>query len=149
MPFPVNAELVAVTWLRTLGLTAAVATTVPEHGDAFAANGFVQVVAAPGGSPDLYTGRQATVVQVDSWAYSAGSRKPPYGLAATLLATVKAEVDGVDLNQTLTTSATFLDVRLLGGYVQRDPIRVPDDGGLAHYSMDLLLWWVPIAEAAA
>lgn len=146
MAYPLNAELVAVTWLRTLADLPAVATTVPERGATFAQEGFVQVVAAPGGAPHLYTGRQASIVQVDSWAYSEGSRKVPYGMAATLLAIVKAAVDGQAVHGHLATPATFLDARLLGVAVQRDPVRIPDDGGMAHYSMDLQLWWVPIAQ---
>lgn len=147
---PVNAELVAVSWLRTLPLDGApVATTVPEPASSWESSGFLQVTTAAGGFPHLYTGRQASVVQVDAWAYNAGSRTPPFGRAATLLARVKAVVDGVNVAARVTTPATFHDARLFGVASQSDPVRVPDpEGGMAHYQMDLQVWWVAIPEGA-
>lgn len=149
MAHPPNAELVAVHFLRTIAdLPSGVATTVPDRTDAgFAADGFVQVVATLGGSPHLYTGRQNSVLQVDAWAFTDGSRSAPWGKAASLLAYVKQAVDGKDVSGTVTTPAAFQNARLMSAAIQRDPIRVPDDeGGMAHYTMDLQLWWVPINE---
>jgi hypothetical protein len=138
-----NAELVAVHWLRSLGLAPGIATSLPERSASFASHGFVRV-AVVGGAPDLDTGRQASVIRLDAFAYAEGSRTPPFGKAATILANVKAHVDGLQVHGRVTTPATFLDARIMGAATVSDPQRVPDEGGMAHYTMSVQLWWVPI-----
>jgi len=146
MGYPVLAELVAVSWLRTF-LTAGVATSLPARDVSWEATGFVRV-GSTGGAPHLYTGRQASVLSLDAFAFTEGSRQPPYGFAGTILGDVKARVDGKAVSGRVVTPAGYLDARLLGAAVNADPVRVPDEGGLAHYTMGLQLWWVPIAEEA-
>ena len=146
MAFSVNSELVAVHWLRSLETGPQVATTVPERSETFEADGFLRVLAA-GGAPHVYTGRQASMVQVDSYAYREGSRAVPWGKAATLLADVKAVVEsGAQVHGLVQTPASFLDARLMGAATNSDPQRVEDEAGMARYSMLLQLWWVPIPE---
>lgn len=145
MAYPVSAELVAVHWLRSLvALEAGVATSLPDRSSSWEATGFIRV-ASTGGAPHLYTGRQASVVSLDAFAFTEGSRQPPYGLAAAILGTVKRAVDGRAVSGRVSTPAAYDDARLMGAAVNSDPVRVPDEGGLAHYSMGLDLWWVPIA----
>lgn len=146
MAFSVNSELVAVHWLRSLALGPQVATSVPERSATFEADGFVRVLAV-GGAPHVYTGRQASMIQVDSFAYREGSRSVPWGRAATMLADVKAVVEGgAQVQGTVVTPSSFLNARLMGVATNSDPQRVVDEGGMARYSMLLQLWWVPIPE---
>jgi hypothetical protein len=147
---PPNAELVAVHWLRSLDLGTQVATTLPSReNQSFREDGFVQVPVAPGGAPDPETTRRSSMVQVDSYAFTQGSRSVPWGKAATILQrVVEAAVVGRNLGRVVTPSA-FLDARLMGVEVNSDPTRVPDEGGMAHYSSLLQFWWVPITEEVA
>jgi len=147
--YPVNAELVAVHWLRSLALGPGVATSLPARDatPSWEATGFLQV-GSSGGAPHLYTGRQASMIAVDSYAFSSGTRSVPWGRAATALADLKAVVDGRNVSGRVETPATFQDARLMGVAVNADPQRIPDDGGMARYSMLLELWWVPISEEA-
>lgn len=148
MLHPANAELVAITWLRTFGLAAGVASTLPERSAEFAEHGFVRV-GAVGGAPDVDTTRQATVIRLDAYAYTEGSRTPPYGRAATILSQIKAHVEGRNVHARVATPGPFQDARILGAATVSDPQRVPDDGGMALYTMSLQLWWVPIHEEEA
>lgn len=147
MAHPVNAELVAVHWLRSLDLGPGVATSLPARDatPSWEATGFIQVTAT-GGAPHVYTGRQDSMLRLDSYAFSSGSRAVPFGRAATALAEVKQAVDGRNAHATVDTPASFLNARLMGAVTNADPQRVPDPGGMAHYTMLLQLWWVPIDQ---
>lgn len=144
MANPVNAELVGITWLRSLPEVAAqVATTVPERGPEFLANGFLQVLSV-GGAPHLYTGLQESMLSLSAFAYRDGSRAVPWGKAASILGQVKRAVDGLTVHADLETPAGFDRARIIGASVNRDPLRVPDEGGMARYELLLSVRWVSL-----
>lgn len=151
MALPPNSELVAVGWLKTVsGLQPdLVATTVPEPNDRFAEYGFVQVSAGIGGDPDNYTSMQGPVLQIDCWAYQAGSKKVPWGKAATLASHIKAAIEGKRHGTRVVTPAAFDDAFVHSVVTNRDMRRVPDDEAYARYSLDIRIYWTRVAKEAA
>lgn len=143
---PTN-ELVAVAWLsqRVPGITAGqVATSLPSDPAAWAAEGFVQVQAIPGGAPDIDVPVRHPVLQVDTWAATPSSSKPPWNKANRLaelirVATEEAQTYGrpVDL------PADYLGARVQAAYLVSEVLRVPGDpSGYARFTFDLALDWV-------
>lgn len=142
MPFPPNAELVAVHWLKGVpGINPSlVATTLPTPNDSFAASGFVQATVI-GGVPRNETPMQSTAVQVDCWAYNANSPKAPWGKAITLASYIKLDIEERNPARTLDLPASFDDAHVHSVIVDLDPRRVPDDESFARYSMDIRIFW--------
>lgn len=143
MAYPPNTELVAVGWIKTIPLINAdlVATTVPAHSAAFEQHGFVQVTANVGGDSNSYSGMRRPFAQVDTWAYTAGSKKVPWGKAATLAAIIEDAIAGKQARGLVVTPASFDNAFLHAVEVVRNPARVSADPAYARYSMDLHLHW--------
>ena len=152
MALPPNTELVAVAWLKTVaGLNPnLIATTVPKPNPEFAQHGFVQVTAGLGGEANSYTGMQGPIVQIDLWAYQEGSKKVPWGKAATLGAHIKAAVEGVVThNQLVETPEAFDDARVHSVITHMDLRRIPGDEAMARYMLELRLFWTRQPEEVA
>lgn len=136
-----NAELVAINWIK--GVTGVpvnqVNTVVPATSESFAQNGFIQVQSV-GGTPDEDTFMQNSIIQVDTWAYSANSNKAPWGHAYNLAMLVKEGLKDAPRLVTLPSShndafvhevRVLTDARRFGG----------DEANFARYSMDLHFHW--------
>jgi hypothetical protein len=143
-----NTELVAVAWLSSAdGVEAGqVATTLPTNPDAWVENGFLHVVGAVGGSPQLYHPLREPVVQVDAYAVNLNSGKPPWGKAASLMElVVAATYDQAGLQRVLTLRAGYPQARVLTAHLMSEPRRVPsDDSSYARYQADLALHWITL-----
>jgi hypothetical protein len=145
--YPTN-ELVAVAWLsqRVPGLTAAmVATTLPKDATAWADAGFLQVQALPGGAPDIDIPVRHPVFQLDGWANTPGSAKPPWNLANRLLELVRDATESPDAlyGRPVILPPDYLGVRVQAAYLISEPRRVPDDpAGYARFTADLAIDWV-------
>lgn len=137
---PVNAELVAVAWLKGVaGLPVDnVATTLPGPNDAFARHGFVTATVISG-VPNMDTPMQNSRVQIDCWAYNKDSQKVPWGKAMTLAAYVERATEG--RGRRVQTPPQFEDAHVHSVIVLTEPRRVPDDQAYAHYSMDVRIHW--------
>lgn len=145
--FPTN-ELVAVAWLsqRVPGLTSGmVSTSLPRDPALWADNGFLQVQALPGGSPDVDIPVRRPVFQLDAWASSPGSSKPPWGLANRLIELVReaTESDAATYGREVTLPPDYLGARVQAAYLISEPRRVGDDpAGYARFTADLAIDWV-------
>lgn len=143
-----NTELVAVAWLLSAaGIEAGqVATTLPSDAAAWEENGFVHVVGAVGGSPQLYHALREPVVQVDCYAVNPSSGKPPWGKAASLMElVVAATYDDAGLQRTLTLRPGYPQARVLTAHFTSEPRRMPgDDSSFARFSADLALHWISL-----
>lgn len=135
-------EQVAVAWLKTLPTIPSdkVATSLPADSTVWGSTGFVQVTIA-GGSPASSVPLYRPVVQVDCWAATTGSAKPPWGRAGSLAqaivwATYRFRGQVVNLGTDFAV-ASLLSVRPLS-----EPRRIPDDeAGFARVQLDLELSW--------
>lgn len=141
-----SAESVAVAWIKDIPAILAnqVATSLPGDINVWAQKGFVQVPMVVGGSPRIYIPVRNPVVQVDCYATTVGSSKPPWGMASRLAELiVAATYDQARMNTTLDTLPIEFDqVRVMSAYPLTEPRRIPgDDAGFARYQFDLRLVW--------
>lgn len=146
-PYPPTNELVAVAWLgdRVAGVVAGqVATTLPKDTSAWAAAGFLQVQAIPGGIPSVDGFGRHPIVQLDAWATVTGSDKPPWNLANRLLELVRIATEGAQVyGKAVTLPADYSAARVLAAYLVTEPTRVPGDpSGYARFTADLAIDWV-------
>jgi hypothetical protein len=143
-----NTELVAVAWLSSAsGIEAGqVATTLPAAGGAWADNGFLHVVGAVGGSPQMYYALREPVVQIDAYAVNVSSGKPPWGKAASLMElVVAATYDEAGLQRVLTLRPGYPQARVLTAHFASEPRRMPsDDASYARFQADLALHWITL-----
>lgn len=143
-----NTELVAVAWLSSAdGVEAGqVATTLPTDAAAWESNGFLHVVGAVGGTPQLYHPLREPVVQVDAYAVNLNSGKPPWGKAASLMElVVAATYDEAGLQRVLTLRPGYPQARVLTAHLASEPRRMPgDDASFAHFQADLVLHWITL-----
>jgi len=144
--YPTN-ELVAVAWLsqRVAGLVAAqVGTTLPKDVTTWADAGFLQVQALPGGSPDVDVPVRRPVFQLDGWATTPGSAKPPWNLANRLVELVRQATEANDAlyGRTIVLPANYLEARVQAAYLVSEPRRIPGDpAGYARFTLDLAIDW--------
>lgn len=146
VPPQANTELVAVAWIASAaGIEPGqVATTLPSSQEAWEPNGFVHVVGAVGGTPQLYHALREPVVQVDAYAVNPASGKPPWGKAASLMELiVAATYDEAGLQRVLTLRPGYPQARVLTAHFMSEPRRMPgDDASFARYQADLVLHWI-------
>lgn len=146
-PYPPTNELVAQAWLRqrVAGVSAGqVATTLPQDPAVWADEGFIQVQALPGGSVDIETYVRHPVVQLDFYATTPGSNKPPWNLANRLVEHVRiATEDAQEYGRPVELGADYEGARVLAVYPVGEPTRVTDDpSGYARFTLDLAVDWV-------
>lgn len=148
--YPTSA-LVAVAWLsqRVPGLTdAMVATSLPrgtaENPYPWAADGFVQATVITG-TPDVDVPIRRPLVQVDCWAMTPNSGRPPIAKAANLaeLVRVATELDSARYSSPIVSREYYGGAIVLSAYVESEPAEIPDDpSGYAHVTLDLRIEWV-------
>lgn len=143
-----NHDLLVVTWLRTLSLTAdGIGTDLPATGDDWEDHGFIQI-STVGGSPMLHTPIRQPSVQVDVWANRAGSELPPWNKAGHLCEEVFAVFEDFGLVEpvrahTIVTPAGYNPVRIMAAWPETEPRRMEDDpSSYARYTFDAAVRWV-------
>ena len=151
-PYPPTNELVAIAWLgqRVDGIVEGqVATTLPKDKAAWADEGFVQVQALPGGSPDIDVPLRRPVLQVDLWAVTLdangnASNKPPWNKANRLAELLRLATESQAYGKPVTLPDGYRGARVQAAYLIGEPTRVTDDpSGYARFTVDLALDWVP------
>jgi len=143
--YPTNG-LVAQAWLaqRVDGLAEGmVASTLPRETAAWAELGFVQVTPVTG-TPDVDLDVRHPLVQVDCWAMTPNSVKPPRMKAHRLAELIRvATFEGARYSQPVTLPAAYAGAIVLSAYLNTEPAEVPDDpSGYARVTFDLALDWV-------
>jgi hypothetical protein len=145
---PTNA-LVAVAWIgqNVEGVTPSmVATSLPRALETWAALGFVQVTMLSR-TADVNGLKRLPVAQVDAWAHSPDSVRPPVAKANGLAELVFAAASDPrpTYDRTLTVKANYRDAYVLGVYPLTEPAEVPDDpAGFARATFDMALDWAPL-----
>jgi hypothetical protein len=146
-----NTELVAIAYIQSIpGLTAdVVATQTPADESQWQANGCITVQTI-GGRPDADIPVAHPVVQLDFWAVSPGSNKPPWFKAAALAEQVRmAAYDRLRVCRIVTITAggqVYPSARVLTAFLLTEPRRVYHDAGdYARYQGDLAMSWHPVA----
>lgn len=142
-----NSELVAQAWLAGVpGLSGQmVATTLPEDNSTWAASGFV-TLAVVGGNPAMYTPSRGPVLQVDAWAVSPSSNKPPWGKAANLGELITAACQSAGAERVVTLPGSFPRARVLSTYMVTEFRRAyGDQGDYARYTANLMVKWVDLS----
>lgn len=156
-PYLPTNELVAVAWLgqRVPGITDdMVATTLPRAAGEppvlpWADNGFVQVQAVAGGTPDVDIPVRHPILQVDCWAAAAqSSAKPLWNRANRLAELIR---DATERHQDgwygkpVTLPEGYLGARVQAVYLISEPMRMNGDpSGFARFSFDLAVDWVRV-----
>lgn len=139
-------ELVAIHWLKGVpGIPVdLVNSTVPGKSDDFAEKGFVQVQSG-GGTRDIETEMRNSNMLVGSWAYNPDSQKVPWGKANQLLELILDHALEAPA-RVITLPAQYDNARVRQVYPIGEPIRVPEPGDFARYSMTLVFVWTPVQK---
>lgn len=144
-PLPPTNELVAIAWLsqRVPELNAGmVATSLPADTSTWADLGFVQVQALPGGAPDIDLPIRKPLLQVDTWAVSPSSAKPPWAKANHIAELIRLAVEAQVYSSPVTLPGEYLDAVVLGVRLESEPLRMPGDpSGYARFTFDLAIDW--------
>jgi hypothetical protein len=147
VPKPVNSELVAVAWVKSVpGVPAdKVAGTLPPR-DAWQDTGFVTIDAIVGGTPHPDIPLYRPVIQLSFWAARAdSSMTPPWGAAFILSEYVKraTEVDSPYRSAVLTIPHGFEQALVRDVSVPLENRRhpIPSAESYARVTMDVLLEW--------
>lgn len=150
-PFYPPAELVMKAWLLGIsGVDAAgAAADLPRDQESWAANGFV-TYAVIGGALGRDVPMRAPVFQVDCWAVSPSSGKPPWGKANQLAEHIAADCYARPGNapqgrRRVALGANYLEALVHAAQVRTEPRRLrSDDGSYARYQMDVQLWFTEV-----
>jgi hypothetical protein len=148
-----STDLVAVAWLRTLpGLVAdGVANQLPADEKSWAANGFVVVPMAVGGTPHSTMPLRRPVLQVETWGTVPGSDKLPWGIPSQLCEQIRIGcLDRDSFSRLLQISAngvTYPNARVLSAKMLTEPKRIYHDvGDYAGNTFNLALQWISAGE---
>jgi len=148
-----NSELVAVTYIRSLGVapsaTSGVGTTLPEATSSWI-DGFVQIQVV-GGSSDIDVPSKHPIVQLDVYVPAINSSKPQWGKAATIAADIVEKLYALDNEgKELVLGTSFKNARVQTAYAVSEPRRIFNDpGGHARYTVDVALHWVTVEPPTA
>lgn len=136
-----TSEVVAVAWLAGADIPAA--TQLPKVQADWAADGFVTVTTV-GGTSSYDVPLIRPVLQVDCWAVTPTSDKPPWWKANALAEAIRAATYDIDdAGRALTLPGAYDDARVLSAYLLGEPVRVTGDpSGFARFRFDLALAWV-------
>lgn len=144
-----NSELVAVAFLQQMpGVTAdVVATQLPKNEADWAANGAI-TVAVVGGHPDVDLPVRNPLVQVDCWATTLNSNKPPWFKAAALAEAVwqatRNRNRGARVISISSGPVPYPAAIVLTAVFLTEWRRIYDDkADAARYSADLGMTWAP------
>lgn len=147
-PFLPTSPLVALAWLRSRAgiVPGQVATKLPRELATWADLGFIQASVVTGRVDDD-TRARSPLVQIDAWAHSPNSVKPPVGKAARLAELVlkAVETDSQTYGQTIDLGPNYLSARVLSAHSPTEPSEVEGDpSGFARITFDFVLTWARI-----
>lgn len=158
LPLDGSDELVAISWLGSIpGLSPAmVGTQLPPDVNpdgtvaSWVSTGFVTVAVA-GGNPDPLLPVNRAVIQVDCWATTPGSNKPPWPDAAAIAAVIRrATWDRYRISRPLALSVNgvpYPKAVVQSAYLATSFRRLYDDAGdYARLQADLALSWVTVND---
>lgn len=148
-PYLPTSDLVAVAWLKTVaGLpVGGIATTLPSDAAAWADEGFVQAQTVTGLADVDVPQWRRPLVQVDLWANSGTSNRPPWNKAARLAELVRAGTEGAT-GRVVDLGPNYLPARVLSVYLESEPRRIEDDpAGYARLTLDLHIDWARVHAA--
>ena len=143
-----NAELVARAWLaQVTGITAGmVSTTLPADKTTWTTDGFITVQCV-GGQPSIDYALRGSAIQVDCWANSGTSSRPPWGKAAQLAEKITAGIYARQGQQAVLTMPVtgYYQVFVREVIPTQEFRRVPgDDASYARYTADLIVKWTEL-----
>lgn len=145
-PYYPTSALVAVAWLgqRVAGLVPGmVATKLPRDLSTWVDLGFVQATIIPG-SAEVDVPIRRPLVQIDAWAHSPDSTRPPVNKAARLaeLVRVATELPTAKYSSPVTMPANYGGAIVLSAFLVSEPSEVANDpSGYARVTLDLELAW--------
>lgn len=145
-PYLPTSPVVAIAWLRSRAgiVPGQVATKLPRELAEWADLGFVQATVITGSVDDDLRVR-SPLIQLDAWAHSTDSVKPPVGKAARLAELVlkATESDAQAYGQTIDLGPNYLPARVLAAHSPTEPSVVEGDpSGFARVTFDFVLTWV-------
>lgn len=148
-----NTELVAGAWLADLpGLSASmVGPRLPRpsaDGKISWPDGFIAYTTV-GGSPDMYQPLASPVLQLDCWATTPNSSKPPFGKANQLAEIVRwAVLERTNFGELLSMHPVgYAQARVKSAYLLQEPRPVySDPGDYACYRFMLALLWIEVTR---
>jgi hypothetical protein len=149
-------DLVAPAFVASIpGLTAdGVGNVLPHDDSLWSAHGYVLVPATVGGSPWSTGPVRRPVCQVECWATTPGSSRPPWGKAGQLAEQIRlATYDRHNFGRALAIvsgTVAFAGARVLGAMMLTEPRRVYGDvEDYAGIVFDLQLDWIAAGEVLA
>lgn len=134
-------ELLAIAWITSVcGLNAG--TTLPRNEAAWANSGFVQLTTV-GGSPGIDTPIYNPVLNVDCWAVSPSSNKPPWGKANQLAEVITAAGFRKGAMALHISDSGYLGALVTDVYATTKPRRMlSDEARYARYQFDLSMHYL-------
>ena len=146
--YPGN-KIVAVAWLETLGLTAAVGQDLPADQRTWSDHGFVLVASSVGGSPGRHSPMRNPVQQIECWTNQPDSEHAPWNQANELAeqiiaATFRPGQNGLPgvPQVRLPLPTGYRPVLLRSVYALTEPNELPgDEAGFARVQIDVGLHW--------
>lgn len=152
-PAHVTTRLVYVAWISTIaGLTASgVGNTLPPDDTTWSAGGYIVVPATVGGTPHTNAPLRRPVAQVECWATTPGSGKPPWNKAAQLAEQIRfASYDRINFGRLLTITENgvpYPDAMVRAVTMLTEPRQIWGDvADYAGWSFDLALQWIQPGE---
>lgn len=147
-PFYPTNQLVAEAWLATRvpELNASmVAGMLPSDKTKWSDQGFVQARSVVGGTPNVDIPIRRPLIQVDFWACTIGSAKPPWRLANRLAECVRVATESPSAlyGKPVLMPSGYKSAIVLTAYLINEPRQIFDDpSGYARLTADLMLDWV-------
>lgn len=150
MPFLPHTELVARAWILSIpGMLASVGTTLPGDIATWAEHGFYQLSLA-GGRRDRDVPQSRSLIQVDAFAATPNSGRPPWSKANQMAEVIVAQTygsvdDPTPAARVVTLPTGYQQARVQTVEVTSEPRRMlGDEARIAHYSLDMIITWVPV-----
>lgn len=151
-----NAELVVMAFLRARLAAYDTAVGAVLQGPAadgtlsWAGVGFVQPSTIGGGiDPDVPI--RTSVVSLDVWAATAGSKRPPWGQAFAVAETIIAatyDTGTYDTHTVVSLPTGYPDARVMGFYANTEPSRRPSDpSDYARVGFDVTITWHGLGQS--
>ena len=140
-----SAEQVCVAWLKSLPELAGigVAASLPAL-SAWGGVSFVTAGPSLGGIPNPYDPTRSPVIQVDCYAKSPNSSRPPWNVASQIAEAITDATYSASQNGILTIPGEYLSVKLFTAQPRSSPRRLYGDvEALARYSVDICLTYSP------
>ena len=136
-----TSELVAVAWIRSLGLPVdGVGTSLPAESE-WLRRGFVTVFVVSGPA-SIYTPVSTPRVQLDCWAADKDHKHPPWGRANVLAQLIFNATQHLDTSRAVTLPSGYDKANVKSVWPLTEPQRLQSDPAyVARYKIDVALMW--------